>query len=69
MATPAKLWLPPLPVGLRVQVGNFTPAASKSVGQKGSRILDNMGGHSSGADGLCGVSSDAAGTSLGLCRG
>lgn len=64
-----KPWLPPLPVGLCVQVGNFTAVASKSLGQKGSGILDSVGTHSNGdgTDGLCGVSSDTPSSHLGLC--
>lgn len=60
--TPAKPQLLPLPMGLRVPVGNFTPAASKSLDEEsGSTWWDPK----SAVSAVMHTSHDAAGASLG----
>lgn len=79
--TPAKPWLPPLPVGLCVPVGNFIPAASKSSGQESRsaqrdprRRWGQAGAGGRTASAMSAVTQthagpDAAGASPGLCLG
>lgn len=72
--TLAEPWLLPLPMGLHVSVGNSSPAASKSLGQK-SRDMQwdprqhgrSRGHRASVVPAVLHASSDAPSTSLGLC--